>query len=66
MDYTMIDVTSLKERVKVGDEACFYGVQDGIHLSADQVASSIGTISYELFVRVGRRVPRLLVDASKS
>ncbi len=53
MDVTMIDVTGLK--VNEGDTAVIFGDK----LSIADVASSIGTISYEVLTNVSRRVKRV-------
>ncbi|RMH49823.1 MAG: alanine racemase [Zetaproteobacteria bacterium] len=53
MDYTMIDVTG--STLRVGDRVQFWG--DGIPV--DAVAARCGTIGYELFTGVNRRVRRL-------
>ena len=61
MDLITIDLSDFPE-AKVGDEVILWGgdAQDGgvvgDSLSADEVAAAAGTISYELFCRVGRRV----------
>lgn len=57
MDMTMFDVTGLD--VRPGDEAVIIG--EG--LSAEHVAMLSGTINYELLCRVGRRVPRVFLNA---
>ncbi len=53
MDYTMIDVSGSSARV--GDPVQFWGDV----VSADAVATQCGTISYELFTGVNRRVRRI-------
>ncbi len=53
MDFTMLDVGDTA--VREGDEVTIFGPA----LPAAEVASAAGTIAYELFCRVGRRVPRL-------
>jgi alanine racemase len=54
MDLVTIDVTGV-EGVAPGDEVVLLG--DGI--TADEIASRIGTISYEVFCNVSARVPRV-------
>jgi len=46
---------------KVGDEAVLLGEQGGERITADELASKAGTISYEILCAVGRRVPRRYV-----
>jgi alanine racemase len=53
MDYTMLDAG--RAAVEEGDEVIVFG--EG--LPAAGVAADAGTIAYELFCRIGRRVPRL-------
>lgn len=56
MDHTMIDVTDVPE-ARVGDQVVLWGDA----LPIDEVAALAETISYELLVRVGARVPRVAV-----
>jgi len=59
MDLVMVDVTDLPA-VREGDEAVLFGQSaEGTLLRADDLAESIGTIAYELFCGVSRRVPRV-------
>ena len=57
MDMTMVDVTGL-EGVQVGDEAVFLGTQEREAISADDLASWSGTISYEILCSAGQRNPK--------
>jgi alanine racemase len=52
MDMITVDVTDVPQ-VRVGSTAVLWG--EG--LPADEVATVAGTIAYELFCRVTRRVP---------
>jgi alanine racemase len=58
MDMTMVDVTDLSE-VRAGDEAVLIGRQGAEEITADEVAETQGTISYEVLCRIGPRVPRV-------
>jgi alanine racemase len=58
MDQLMLNVTHVPD-VKVGDEVVLYGSQGQEQIHLDEVASIIGTISYEIACAVGRRVPRV-------
>ena len=58
MDMTMVDVTHVAE-ARVGDEAVLLGRQGAEEISADAIAELTGTISYEVFCRIGARVPRV-------
>jgi alanine racemase len=54
MNMTMVDVTGLND-VRTGDEAVFLGTQDGETITADDLASWTGTISYEILCSAGQR-----------
>jgi alanine racemase len=60
MDMHMVDVTDI-EGVQVDDEVTLIGEQGAACISADEVASRAGTISYEIFAGLMARVPRLYV-----
>ena len=55
MDYTMVDISN--SEVQAGDKVEFWGE----HISANDVATLIDTISYTLFTGVGERVRRKAV-----
>ncbi len=57
MDLTSVDVTDLPE-VAIGDEAVLLGEQGGATIRVEEVAEACGTIPYEIFTAVSRRVPR--------
>ncbi len=58
MDMCMVDVTDVPD-VKAGDVATIFG-QDGEEvISANEVAKKAGTISYEVFCSLTKRVPRV-------
>ena len=54
----MVDVTGLKD-VQLDDEAVLIGTQGNESISADELASLAGTISYEILLSVSERVPRI-------
>lgn len=56
MDQLMIDVTGLN--VRIGDTAEIIGQK----ISAEDIARSAGTISYEILSRLSNRIPRIYVD----
>ena len=58
MDQCMIDVTDVPD-VKEGDEVIIMGSQGDCSISADEIASNAGTISYEVVTRFGQRLPKL-------
>jgi alanine racemase len=55
MDQCMIDVTEIPG-VERGDEVLLFG---GSALPADEIASALGTINYEVTCMIGKRVPRV-------
>jgi len=60
MDLTMIDVTGIKD-VKIGDGVTIIGRQGRESVTAVEIADRIGTIPYEVFTKIGIRVPRRFV-----
>lgn len=57
MDWIMFDVSDIPD-VAVGDSVTLLGTADGLMLTGDGLAEQLGTISYEVFCRIGHRVPR--------
>lgn len=57
MDWIMFDVTDVPE-AKEGDCVTLLGYADGVSILGDDWAQQLGTISYEVFCRIGGRVPR--------
>ena len=57
MDYVGVDVGDAP--VTPGDAALLFGTCADGTLPVEEAAASAGTISYELLVRVGARVPRV-------
>jgi len=64
MDMIMVDVTDLPD-AKVGEEAVLIGRQGDCEITVDDIAEKIGTISYEVFCNVSRRVPRVYIKDGK-
>ncbi len=64
MDQMMIDITGI-EGVEVGDEVTLFGRDGDELITADDVASSYGTIGYELICGVSVRVPRIFISNGK-
>ncbi len=58
MDWILIDVTDIPG-VAAGDEVTLLGRDNGNVITAEEWAGKIGTIPYEVFCRVSRRVPRV-------
>jgi alanine racemase len=62
MDMIMVDVTDIAP-LEVGEAVTLIGQQGEESIWADEVASWIGTIPYELLCGIGSRVPRLYESA---
>lgn len=58
MDQCMIDITDV-ENVRVGDEVILIGNDGNLKFDADDIASMLGTINYEVVCMIGKRVPRV-------
>jgi alanine racemase len=58
MDWTIVDVSDIPGAAE-GDEVVLIGSDEGAYVTAEEIASKIGTISYEVTCSVDRRVPRL-------
>ena len=58
MDLTMLDVGAVPG-VKVGEEAVAFGRQGDAEISADEVASTLGTINYEIVSSLTARIPKV-------
>ena len=62
MDMTMADLTDLAES-HVGDEAVLMGAQGGECILAEKIAELAGTIPYEIFCGISKRMPRVYISA---
>jgi alanine racemase len=60
MDLAVIDVTEI-DGVEPGDEVVILGTQGTATIGAIEHAEATGTISWEVFTRIGARVRRVLV-----
>jgi len=59
MDWIMLDVTAVKG-VSVGDEVVLMGPdKTGNCIHAEELAEAAGTIPYEIFCGISKRVPRI-------
>ena len=54
MDLLTIDVTDMPD-ARLGDEVTLLGGE----ITAEELAKRTGTIAYEVFCRISRRVPRV-------
>jgi len=57
MDQCMVDVTDIPG-VKAGDKVTMMGAKE---ICADNLANTVGTISYEVLCGIGKRVPRVYI-----
>ncbi len=58
MDMTMIDLTDTHES-HIGDEVVLMGVQNGNRITVEEISSWAGTIPYEIFCGISKRMPRV-------
>ncbi|NMO95776.1 alanine racemase [Paenibacillus lemnae] len=61
MDQCMVSLKSFAEeaeQIKAGEEVVLIGQQSGAVITADELASRLGTIPYELVCMIAHRVPR--------
>lgn len=64
MDQCMVDLTNAQD-VNLGDEVILMGEDNGLKITADELASILGTINYEVLCMISRRVPRVYVKDKK-
>lgn len=57
MDQMMVDVTDIPD-VKMGDVVTLIGKDGDLEIRAEEVAEHAGTITHELFARLGTRIER--------
>lgn len=60
MNITMVNVSKLKD-VKAGDEVVLLGKQANQEIKAEDIASKINTINYEIITRINQSIPRIYV-----
>jgi alanine racemase len=61
MDLTLVDVTNVPN-VKLNDEVVLLGESSGQSVTAEYLAKTAGTLSYEVTCGIGARVPRVFVE----
>lgn len=61
MDQCMLDLSTLKSAVTMGDEAVLMGTQGDQFISVEELANRIGTINYEVVCMISPRVPRVYI-----
>jgi alanine racemase len=62
MDQCLVDVSALRGRVALGDEAVLIGRQGDAEVRAEELAARLDTIAYEVVTAIARRVPRVTVE----
>ena len=62
MDQFMVDVCDAI--IEVGAQATLIGEADGERITAEELATHIGTINYEVTTRIPSRVPRVFIGGS--
>ena len=62
MDWILVDVTDLPD-VQVGDRVTLLGRDGNEFISAEEWADKVGSITYEVFCGISKRVPRVYVDS---
>ncbi|RME16109.1 MAG: alanine racemase [Bdellovibrio sp.] len=63
MDYIAVDVTHIKN-VGVGEKVVLLGTMGKEEISVQEMASWMQTISYEILTGIGKRVPRVYIEAN--
>ena len=63
MDICALDVTGIPAAMP-GDPVTLIGEQDGLSVTAQELAELMGTISYEVLTGISKRVPRIYIDRS--
>ncbi|MFN2530848.1 MAG: alanine racemase [Pyrinomonadaceae bacterium] len=58
MDLTLLDVTDVND-VEIGDRVTLMGREDSLEITAEQIAQTAGTLSYEVTCGISHRVPRI-------
>ena len=62
MDQFMVDVSHI-ENVNLGDKVILMGEENGISITAEEIASFAQTINYEIVCGVSKRVPRIALGS---
>lgn len=62
MDQSLVDVTTLRGQVTLGDEVVVIGKQEDTQITADELARTLNTINYEIVTAISQRVPRVIAS----
>lgn len=68
MDQCMVSLETLSEEqedIKAGEEVVIIGQQMGSTISADELASKLGTINYEVICMLANRIPRVYMRSGQ-
>ena len=60
------DITDANGGVKLGDEVVLIGTQGAERITVEELATHAGTISYEIFCGISKRVPRVYLNGASS
>jgi alanine racemase len=64
MNMSIVDVTDIPG-VEKGDEAVLVGRQGKNYIGAEEIARTVGTISYEIVTRIAEHIPRVFVSSGE-
>ena len=64
MDQCIVDVSGIPE-VQQDDEVVLFGRQNGAEITAEEIASLMGSINYVVLKAVTARVPRVYLKGGK-
>lgn len=62
MDWILVDVTAFPG-VQIGDQVTLLGKDGDELITAEEWAGKVGSITYEVFCNISKRVPRVFVNA---
>lgn len=61
MDWVTIDVTEIDD-AKIGSKVTIIGSENGVAITAEDIAGMLSTISYEVTCGISARVPRIIKE----
>jgi alanine racemase len=64
MNMSIVDVTDIPD-VEKGDEVVLLGRQGENCIGAEEIARTVGTISYEIVTRIAEHIPRVFVSSGE-
>jgi alanine racemase len=66
MDQCLVDVSALRGRVALGDDAVLIGRQGAEEVRVEELAARLDTVAYEVVTGIARRVSRVAVEGDLS